>query len=207
VIRTAAVPAQRPGPETRSLGAAEAASPRATLRWAVALFGLWVLLSGKLDAVHLTMGAVCAGLVAAATRPLFALPPAIGPGVSDPLPLAVAGRFALYQLWLVGQIVVGSFQVARAVLHPRLPIAPQLRRLRVSLPHPFARLVLANSITLTPGTATLDVDGDWFVVHALTGGSACSLGTPEAEGEMTRRVRALFAPSDTGARQARQRTG
>jgi multicomponent Na+:H+ antiporter subunit E len=181
-------PPARPSPGLR-------ARSRAALRLTLVLFGFWVLLSGKLDAPHLALGALCAAGVAAATLPLLALPPAIGPGVSSPVPLALVGRFALYQLWLLREIVVGSLQVAWVVLHPRLPIEPRLLRLRASLPHPLARLVLANSITLTPGTATLDVDGDSFVVHALTDASARGLGPGGGGGEMARRVRAVFEPA------------
>jgi multicomponent Na+:H+ antiporter subunit E len=190
---------ERPGVQARLAEPVTSTPARTALRWTIALFALWIVLSGKLDALHLGIGAASAALVAAATRPLFALPPAIGPGVSGPLPLALAGRFALFQLWLLGQIVVGSCQVAWAVLHPRLPIAPRLLRLRASLPHPLARLVLANSITLTPGTATLDVEGDSFLVHALTEASARSLGSPDAEGDMVRRVRAVFEPKGRSA--------
>jgi multicomponent Na+:H+ antiporter subunit E len=187
------------GPAAAPLAAAARGRARTTLRWTVTLFAFWILLSGKLDPLHLVMGAACAALVALAARPLLELPPAIGPGASGPMPLALAGRFAAFQLWLLGQIVVGSCQVAWAVLHPRLPIAPRLLWVRASLPHPLARLVLANSITLTPGTATLDIDGDWLVVHALGETSARGLGSPEAEGEMTRRVRAVFDPGGGNA--------
>ena len=81
----------------------------------------------------------------------------------------------LWQIFLpfmAAEIVISSVQVAVMVLHPRMPIQPRLIRFRTSLPHPLARLTLATSITLTPGTVTLDVVDDEFLVHALTGVSA-----------------------------------
>lgn len=68
---------------------------------------------------------------------------------------------------LLWAVVRANLALAAVVLHPRLPIDPAV----VRLPAPesaVARALLANSITLTPGTVTLDVDGDELVVHALT---------------------------------------
>jgi len=170
-----------------------------TLRWSVLLLCFWVLLSGRLDLVHLALGVCCSLAVAVATRSLLALPPAIGldrAGTSAP---ALLLRLLRFQAWLLLQIVVGSLQVAWVVLHPRLPIAPRLLRLRVDLKSPVARLTLANAITLTPGTATLDAEGDELLVHALTEASARALCPERGEGEMPRRVRAAFFPGG-GAR-------
>lgn len=154
--------------------------------WAAVLFAFWVVLSGKLDALHLGMGLLSVAFVIRAVRPLLALPPRLGG--TGPAPV-LRPRFLLYLPWLAGQIVVSSLQVAWVVLHPRLPVDPRVVRLKSPLPHNFARLTLANSITLTPGTVTLDVEGDEYVVHALTGASAQSV-THDAE--MPRRVRRLF---------------
>lgn len=167
---------------------------RNTLLWTAALFGFWVVLSGKLDALHLAMGAASALAVTAAIRPLLVLEPAIGPLADTPLTLGLAGRFPLFVGWLVAEIVVSSLQVARVVLDPKLPIDPHVVRLRPDLPHPLARLTLANAITLTPGTVTLDAAEGELHVHALTRASARGLGSESAEGDMPRRVRALFAP-------------
>jgi multicomponent Na+:H+ antiporter subunit E len=98
----------------------------------------------------------------------------------------------LYVPWLVWEIVASGLQVAYVVLHPRMPIAPGLVRIRVNLPHTLANLTLANSITLTPGTVTLDVDGDEFLVHALTPASARGIEL----GEIQSRVATLFSTAD-----------
>ena len=166
--------------------------------WGILLFAFWVLLSGKLDAFHLGMGAASAAAIAWATRPLFVLPPVIGPGAGAPFAPGLVVRFLLFLPWLLWQIVIASLQVAWVVLHPRMPIGPRLVKVRSPLPHTLARLTLANSITLTPGTVTLDVEGDEFLVHALTESSARSLGSEEMEGDMRRRIRAVFGPGGSG---------
>ena len=168
---------------------------RQVLPLAVALFVLWLVLSGKFDVFHLSMGVVSALCVALGTRRLLLLPPDIGPPGSHPAG-AMPLRFLAYVPWLVWEIVVSSVHVAYVVLHPRMPIQPCLLRFDTSFPHVLAKLTLANSITLTPGTVTLDVDGDEFLVHALTGTSA--RGLQPGGGAVHRRVAALFGASGAG---------
>ena len=153
------------------------------------LFGLWVVLSGKFDAGHLATGAATAVVITLATRRLLLLPPAIGFSVDHPLGDVPWHRFVWYLPWLAWEVVLAGLQVAYVVLHPRLPATPRLVRFRADLPHTLARLILANSITLTPGTVTLDVDGDEFLVHALTETAARAI----EDGAMPDRVAALFA--------------
>ena len=168
---------------------------RQVLPLALTLFVLWLILSGKFDAFHVSIGAVSALCVALGTRRLLLLPPDIGPPGTHPtnvLPL----RFLGYIPWLIWQIIVSSLHVAYVVLHPKMPIQPRLLRFDTAFPHVLAQLTLATSITLTPGTVTLDVDNDEFLVHALTDTSAKGL-EPQG-GPMHRRVAALFQPSHTG---------
>jgi multicomponent Na+:H+ antiporter subunit E len=169
---------------------------------AIVLFGLWVVLSGKFDALHLLLGAGSAVGVSLGTWRLLLLSPAIGPESVYPFAAGPWLRFLAYLPWLLWQIVLSSFQVAYAVLHPKMPIQPGFIRFRTVLPHPLAQLTLATSITLTPGTITIDVQDDEFVVHALTAAAAQSLDPPLGNGDMQRRVAAIYAtpeqPQPTG---------
>ncbi|MEE8130099.1 MAG: Na+/H+ antiporter subunit E, partial [Vicinamibacterales bacterium] len=70
----------------------------------------------------------------------------------------------------------------------------RLLRLRACYPHTLGRLTLANSITLTPGTVTLDVNGDEFLVHALTEASARDL----ERGTMPDKVSQLYGGDGRG---------
>ncbi len=147
----------------------------------------WLLLSGRTDPFYLGLGVLSAVGVAVATRPLLLLAPPIGNPGEHPLASHPWMRLLSFIPWLVVRIVLGSLQVAYVVIHPSLPIDPDIVRFRRPLPHNLARLTLANSITLTPGTVTLDVDGDDYTVHALRRGDRIDASTP-----LVARVAALF---------------
>lgn len=166
-----------------------------TLVLSLALFVLWVILSGKFDAFHLLVGAGSAVCITLGTSRLLTLQPAIGAAHAHPVLSIPWLRLLGYIPWLSWQVVLASLQVAYAVLHPRMPIRPRLMRFHTVLPHTLARLTLATSITLTPGTVTLDVQGDEFTVHALTEENAVGLDPAAGDSVMLRRVVALYAPS------------
>jgi multicomponent Na+:H+ antiporter subunit E len=157
------------------------------------LFALWVVLSGKVDVFHLALGVGSALSISLGTCHLLMLPPVIGQATMHPFQALPWMRFLWYVPWLCWQIVLSSLQVAFVVLHPRMPISPRLVRFRVQLPHTLAKLTLATSITLTPGTITIDVQEDEFLVHALTAQSASSVAEDDATGEsMQQRVATLY---------------
>lgn len=165
--------------------------------WVLALFVLWVVLSGKLTALFLSVGFIVAVVVALVTRPLLQLG---GPSQEDSPRFAWElpwRRFLLYLPWLLYSIAQANLQVAYLVLHPRMPINPQMVRFRKPLPGPMAQLVLANSITLTPGTITVDVEGDEFLIHALSDVAACSV-LPEIKESLTERVGKVFGAPPGG---------
>ena len=144
----------------------------------VALFASWLLLSGHFDAALMTYGALSSALVVALVAHL---------GVLDveALPVHLGIRPFLYYIpWLMKEIVLSNNAVARVILDPRLPIHPRILRVEASQKTDVGRVTYANSITLTPGTVTLDVRDGQLLVHALTTESAAGLLT----GEMDRRV-------------------
>lgn len=158
-----------------------------------ALFGFWVVLSGKLDLFHLGVGLLTATSVSLATRPLqFHSTTGRERGGAG----LRAHRAPGYLLWLAGQILGSAVDVARLVLDPRLPISPRLVRIEDELPHPLARLALAHSITLTPGTVTIDCDPDGMVIHAIDKERAESLR--QGDGSMAERIGRLFASEAPG---------
>jgi multicomponent Na+:H+ antiporter subunit E len=143
----------------------------------VACLAFWLALSGHWDLLHLALGTASAALVVALNRHEQALT-----GLLRRLPWIVA-----YGGWLLVEIVLSNLQVARIVLAPRLPVDP----LVVRVPAPtddLAATVYANSITLTPGTVTLDVDEGEMIVHALSPAMAASV----ISGAMARRVARVF---------------
>ena len=96
-------------------------------------------------------------------------------------------RLLSYWAWLLVEIVKSSIHVAGVVMTPRLRLSPEVVEIEADDLDQIDQVLLGNSITLTPGTLTLDVRDDRLIVHALTPRGAQSL----REGEMKRRVAAL----------------
>ncbi|MCK5856624.1 MAG: Na+/H+ antiporter subunit E [Bacteroidales bacterium] len=79
-------------------------------------------------------------------------------------PKAFAYTF-IYLIVFMGELVKANIDVTRRVLSPSLPINPGIVKVETRLKSKMARLILANSITLTPGTFTLEVHDDAFYIH------------------------------------------
>ena len=73
--------------------------------------------------------------------------------------------FLVYLVILGWECLKANFDVAYRVLHPSMPIKPGIVKVKLELQSEFARAMLANSITLTPGTITVDIVGDDLFVH------------------------------------------
>lgn len=122
-----------------------------------ALFVLWVMLSAKFDLYHLVLGLVLSFFVAW-----------INSGHSSFVPrFFLWGKILLYLPWLFTRIVQSSLHVTKLILHPKLPIHPRLIRYETTLQETPAIVLLGNSITLTPGTITAEVDGQVLLIHAM----------------------------------------
>jgi multicomponent Na+:H+ antiporter subunit E len=151
---------------------------------------LWVMLSGKLDPVHLGFGAVSVALAAWLTRDLrLAQTLTLR---QRPLGHMRLGSAVRYPFWLLKEIALANVQIAKLILDPRLPIDPVVVRFDSRLEASLAHVLLANSITLTPGTFTIDVRDGVFTVHALTTDAASAT----ALGAMRGRVAAVFGEDD-----------
>ena len=129
---------------------------------AAALMVLWVLLSGHYDVFHIGLGVLSVVLVIAMNRyraPLLKDSPESVPRWS---------RVILYIPWLTVEMIKSALYVAKIVLSPSMPISPCLIRFKSEQPNEIAKVILGNSITLTPGTLTIDIGEQEFLVHALT---------------------------------------
>jgi len=176
----AATPAATPAPD-----GAGARGPRLAvgLGTGAALALLWAgLTGGAADGWVFGVPAVLFGAAIA-----WRLAPEAGWRLSAPGALRFAGWFAV-------EAVRGAADVARRAFDPRLPVAPGWRRHPLTLPPGAPRLVMANAITLLPGTLTAELHDDHLIVHMLDTRAdlAADLAALEA------RVRALFAlpPAD-----------
>ena len=100
------------------------------------------------------------------------------------MPVKIIPGLIRYVPWLTGQIIGSSLDVAKRILNPKLPISPAIIHVDAGQASDMGRVSFANSITLTPGTISLDVGDEKIEVHALTAEAATGL----ADGEMARRV-------------------
>jgi multicomponent Na+:H+ antiporter subunit E len=144
------------------------------------LFAFWLLLSGIYTPFLLAAGLGAAIAVAALARRMEVLD-----REGHPIHLALAAL--AYWPWLGKEIMKSGWQVSRIILDPRLPISPTLVRFRPSQTSAVALATHANSITLTPGTITVEADRHEFLVHALTREAAAGV----VASEMDRRVSRL----------------
>jgi multicomponent Na+:H+ antiporter subunit E len=171
---------------------AGAAPPAPHWKQTLALFLMlalfWLLLSGRIGIPYFFSMAVSVGIVLWMNpeRPFPGLHPSRGGGVRC---LARGGVFLLrYLVWLVWNMVKANFQVAWIILHPKLPVDPAFIVFNTDLGSDMARVLLANSITLTPGTITVDLKDDQLLVHALAPATATGL----TSGELQNVVGAIF---------------
>ena len=73
--------------------------------------------------------------------------------------------FVIYLFLFIWACIRANFDVAYRVLHPAMPIRPGIVKVRTTLKSEFARTLLANSITMTPGTITVDIIDDSLYIH------------------------------------------
>ena len=143
----------------------------------VFLFVFWLLLSGYFEPFLIAAGAGSALAVVWLAHRMNVID-------HEGHPVHLWGRAFTYWPWLAKEIVKSAWDVTRIVLHPRLPISPRLLRVKPTQKTCVGVVTYANSITLTPGTISVDVKQDELLVHALTAEGAAGL---EA-GDMDRRV-------------------
>lgn len=148
---------------------------------AMVSFVFWILLSGFFDAFHIVTGIISSLLVALFSHRLF-----MPEGTSLKLEVARTGRFFMYIPWLLLEIAKANIDIVYRTLHPSMPIDPVVIKFRTDIKEDMGRTTLANSITLTPGTVTMNVTDDGeFTVHAISREAADGL----LSGEMARRVK------------------
>jgi multicomponent Na+:H+ antiporter subunit E len=129
------------------------------------LFAFWLVLSDQRNALFLALGVASAGGVTLLTRRIVATV-LVSDRAGGPGGLLRAVWFVYFVGWLLGRIVAASIQVAYFALNPRLPFEPNFVRFRTTMRRPLSRVILAVAITIVPGTLTVHLRNDEFLVHA-----------------------------------------
>ena len=130
----------------------------AVLLW-LGLFLVWVLITWSAQAQELLTGAVVAFVLALLMRSVYPLLGGSRPGIR---PLFFLVAYVFIFIW---QLILANIDVAKRVLSPRMPISPGIVRVTTKLRSPLAKMMLTSSITLTPGTLSLDVQGEDIFIH------------------------------------------
>ena len=152
-----------------------------SIGFAVSLFVLWLMLSGFFSGLLLTLGVASSLLVV-----LIAHRMDVVDHEGYPVHLNLS-RLIRYGVWLALQVIKSNVDVCRRIWTWPLAISPAVVRVHSSQKSKLGQVILANSITLTPGTVSINLWRNEIRVHALTRESAAELQA----GEMDSRVSAL----------------
>jgi multicomponent Na+:H+ antiporter subunit E len=147
----------------------------------LSLFAFWLLLSASYDAAHVISGAVIAAVV-------MRLNPA---GKVPTRRLSWLAALS-YLPWLISRILKSGFHVSRLILSPSLPIEPRFFRHTTGLKSDGELVALGNSITLTPGTITVEVAPGELLVHAIDEASCTDL----RDGVLDAKVARMFSSKE-----------
>jgi multicomponent Na+:H+ antiporter subunit E len=174
-----------PPPPTSPLGSD---SDMRTLSLALVLCGFWYASSGRSEPLMLALLAASCVIVVAIARRLRVLD-------LEGHPTHLILRALGYWAWLIGQVVRSNLRVLRLLVAPKPAVSPRVVRIRFSQRDDLGRTIHANSITLTPGTITLEVGEDSALVHCLTEEGAAAL----ARGELDARVSRVSGRARSGS--------
>lgn len=142
------------------------------------LFIVWLIFSGQYDLSHVVLGFFLSCGVAW-----------LNTGYPhSPFHQFPLGRLVLYFPWLFLRIVASSLHVTKLILNPSLRIEPKLITYESRLNHQAAVVMLGNSLTLTPGTITVEIEGTQLIVHAIDEAS----GEDLTSGRMERKIAWVF---------------
>ena len=144
----------------------------------VALFLIWLVLAASYDLVHMVLG------VAAAVAVVWLNPGA----VRSPFRHVSWWGLVGFMPWLFIRVLKSGLHVSRLILSPSLPIQPQLIEYRTELESEGEVVIFGNSITLTPGTITVEVGAHELLVHAIDDESGRDL----KEGALERKIAEAF---------------
>ncbi len=143
----------------------------------IILFLLWLLSSGHYTTLIISFGVFSCALVVFLSWKMEIID-------SEGVPIHLIGGAIRYVPWLIWQIILANIDVTKRVLQPKMDITPQLIEVETSQKTDLGRVIYANSITLTPGTVSIQVHEDRILVHAI----AKEVAEELQKGEMDRRV-------------------
>lgn len=147
----------------------------------IILFAFWLLLNGRWTTEIAIVGAVISGLIYLLCWKFFGYSPKREWRFFCRMP-----AFLHYFVWLIGEVFRSAFQTIHFIWSPNEIIVPKLTSFRTKMKTETGRVLLANSITMTPGTITVALQGDKLLVHCLDETYAEGLSGSEMERRLCR---------------------
>jgi multicomponent Na+:H+ antiporter subunit E len=128
------------------------------LFWALLLFAMWLLLTLNLELSNIIVGVFVSGTIATLYTKMF---------VAKAFELINPYWLLIYVLVLIKNLIISNIQIAIRTLSPDMKLSPAIVAIKTELKSDWKKLLLANSITLTPGTLTLDIVDDTLYIHII----------------------------------------
>jgi multicomponent Na+:H+ antiporter subunit E len=146
----------------------------------VTLVILWLLLSGHYTPLLLTLGLLSILLVTLISLRMNLI------AYDQPETFLRFMKYIPYGFWLIIEILKSNIDVCKRILNPNLPVSPKWVTIKSSQFSEFGKIVYANSITLTPGTISIDVEDDNIDIHALSEIGVEGLTTGDMDNRISR---------------------
>ncbi len=155
----------------------------------IILFTFWVLFSEHYQLKYIIMGICASALATYLTHDFIYNLQSKTVKYDVKLIFPTILNLILYTFWLILAIIKANIQIASIVIKPKMPIDPGFVQFETSLRRKVSLVTLANSITLTPGTITVELRNYMYLVHSLVRESAGDLET----GLMQRKIGFVFS--------------
>lgn len=153
---------------------------RHTIILSLSLTVFWLTISGHYNALMLSLGAIAIAIVVYIAHRMDVVD-------HEAQPLHLTLKIPAYYAWLIKEIILANLLVVKHIWLGNKSISPVFATITASQKTDTGKVIYANSITLTPGTVTVELQGDQFMVHALLRESIEDLES----GDMDRRVTQL----------------
>ena len=128
------------------------------LFWTALLFGMWMILSDNTQIANVLIGLGISFSISILYTKMF---------VHTKIEMINPYYLFVYILILVKNLIISNLQIALRVLSPDMKLKPEIVEVKTELKSDWKKLLLANSITLTPGTLTLDIKDDILLIHII----------------------------------------
>ena len=145
----------------------------------ISLLVLWIILSGHYTLLQLSLGILSVLIVTIVSSRMNLII------FDQPILQLYFIKFIPYGFWLMIQILKSNIDVCIRILNPKLPINPQLITVKSTQASNLAKVIYANSITLTPGTISIDLNDSEIEVHSLSETGVSGLKTGVMDKKIT----------------------